>query len=309
MANVAVVGCAAACCAVILIIIAVLISLHFSYVDLNHIGLKKDRTGGKVHTDEAYATGRYGWGIAKVAQNFESTWELVSFTGAKAPRVFTDAGEITIGVAFYYEITIEGLPTTFKAFSTRYAPIIESQALDSIKNAAANYTTAQWQTQRRQISAAIYAALRLKIETLVHVRLPPEGFFLFHVELPPRVLQKRLESFEQEQQVITQTYQLRNQQYRQETAQNVSIVERLTDVVRAQASVTAAALRDNARNIARGRTQTEAGAQLQAMVAGLNLGSDPEATLRLVQYNSMLDSTRASSTLINGITATSVVSP
>jgi hypothetical protein len=275
-----------------LLLIVILVPMHFSYVDINNLGLRKGTTSGEVDTDQAYEVGRYGWGVTKTAVNFANTWKLVSFTGSLAPRVFTDAGEITIGVAFYYVITKEGLPATFEAFAENYDPIIRKQALDVIKNSAANFTTTQYQSQRANISTLMHAALHETLNRLVHVNVPFEGFFLREIELPTRVLTKRLESFEQEQQQITQGFQLRNQQYRLATAQNVSRIDREVDVVLSQSQVTAQGLRDAARNKARADKQSEAGVQLQAMITALGISSSSNATRKLVKYNSMLDFTR-----------------
>jgi len=288
-APLAVAGCLGV---VTFLLIVILVPMHFSYVDINNLGLRKGTTSGEVDTDQAYSVGRYGWGVTKTAVNFRNTWKLVSFVGSNAPRVFTDAGEITVGVAFYYVITKEGLPMTFEAFAENYDPIIRKQAEDAIKNAAANFTTVQYQTQRANISTHMHAALRNTLESLVHVSVPFEGFSLREIVLPSRVLTKRLESFEQEQQQITQGFELRNQQYRLATAQNVSRIEREVDVVLSQSKVTAQGLRDAARNKARADKQSEAGVQLQAMINALNINASANATRKLVKYNSMLDFTR-----------------
>jgi hypothetical protein len=275
-----------------LLLIVILVPMHFSYVDINNLGLRKATTSGEVDTDQAYTTGRYGWGVTKTALNFENTWRRVSFSGSTATRVFTDAGEITIGVAFYYVLTKEGLPRTFEAFAKNYDAIIRKQALDAIKNTASNFTTIQYQSQRSNISRLMHGALNATLSSLVHVAVPYEGFYLSEIVLPTSVLTKRIESFEQEQQQVTQGFQLRNQQYRLATAQNVSRIDREVDVVRSQSTVTAQGLRDAARNRARADKQREAGVQLQAMVNALGINASSNATRKLVKYNAMLDFTR-----------------
>jgi hypothetical protein len=274
-----------------IILICVLVPMHFSYIDVNHIGFQKSKSG-TVNTDVTFGRGRYGWGVTKKAVQFDSTWQRVAYLESKRPAVFTDAGEILIGIVFYYHVTKEGMSTTYKKFGTNYPLTIEKQALDAIKNTATNFSITEYQTMREVIAQEFYVAVNRTLTTLADVSVPREGFFLDHIDLPERVLDKRLDLFATEQLQLTQQYELRNQQYRRETLENTTRIEQRQSIVRSQSHVDAQGLRQNAQGRATSLLQIEIGRQLQNMIASLGLGSNANATRRLVKFNQLLDTLR-----------------
>lgn len=296
--------CIGGCIAFVgVLLICILVPMHFSYIDLNNIGFQKERTSGTVDTSKAYGTGRYGWGVTKTSTQFKSTWYSVRFTGRNRVVVFTDSGEITVGVSFYYVLTKDHLASVFDNFAKEYDNRIRTIALDNVKSAAANFTTTQYQEQRWNVTNGLYTTLAEALLRITNVTVPREGFFLEDIQLPTTVLNKRVDVFVNAQQQITQTFELRSQQERQATAQNVSRINQLTDVARSEADQIGAARRNTAKNQARSAIQSEVGAQLRNMVSSLGIAANANATRQLVRFNTLLDGRSTTRTILDGVFA------
>ena len=282
--------------AVGLLLMLILVPLHFSYIERNHIGFKKNTATNTVDRTQYHGPGRYAWGVGKVAVQFPTTWQKHRFTDL---TVFTDAGEIRITVTFMYRIQPQHLADMYNAFGSAYHSRIISIAQAELRNGASNFTTASYQNNRTGVTDGLFAALAQRLPSTAYVTVSRDRFYLEEIHLPETVQEKKTQIFLNDQLRITQLFNKTAAQTRLETLANVSRIRARARLVSTNASTFGNTLRENAASEAFRLVQQEVGLHLASIKTNLTLSS--AATESLVKFNTLLD-VNTSFTLLSGVT-------
>jgi regulator of protease activity HflC (stomatin/prohibitin superfamily) len=280
------------------LLILILVPLHFSYIDRQHIGFKKNTVTNNVDKGTVYNSGTHAWGVGKTAIQFPSMWQHVDFSGKSALSFFTDAGEIEVELSFYYRIQAERLAKLYSDFGLAYHNRIVSIAQAELRNAATNFTTRHYQEERMTVAQGLYDNLAATLPSKASVEVNRQFFFLEHIHLPQSVLNKRLQVFTNTQLQITQDYNRTASQSRLDTLANETVLSNSADIIRKNATESASRLRAAARAKAFALVQKESGEQLRSMRTLLNITA-PNVTDALVKFNKLLDTSNV--TLLHGI--------
>ena len=279
------------------LLILILVPLHFSYIDRQKMGFKKNTVSNEVDTSRVYYSGTHAWGVGKKPVQFPTIWQFVAFRGSKALTFFTDAGEISVEVSFYYRMDPAKLSKLYLDFGLAYHNRIVSIAQAELRNAATNSTTRQYQEERGAVATTLYNALAVTLPAVAQVVVDRNFFFLEHIFLPQSVLTKRTQVFENTQLQITQDYNRTATQTRLSTRANETTILNQADIIRQNATVTANRLREAARADAFRVVQRESGTQLASMITQLGITSRNMTDLA-VKFNALLD---VNVTLLSGV--------
>lgn len=293
-------------CFIGVLLTLILVPLHFSYIERQHIGFKKNSVTNVVDQSQVYGSGTHSWGVGKSSVEFPAKWKYVDFRGAHRLSFFTDAGEITVGVSFYYRITRAMLPQLYNAYGLASHERVVAVAQSELRNAATNYTIREYQEQRTVVADGLYRALAAAVPTTAFVEVNRNFFFLEDISLPTTVLDKREQVFTNLQQQITQQFNRTATQTRLDTLANVSLLQNQAEIIKQNATVVSERLRAGARSLSFGVVQKEAGVQLKSMMSTLSV-TQSNVTTKLIQFNKLLDALN-NLTLLSGVTG-AVLSP
>jgi hypothetical protein len=280
------------------LLICICVPLHFSYVDRQHFAFKKNTLTNFVDTTEIFENGRYGWGTDQTSVQFPATYRLVEFSGnGSALTFFTDAGEISVGVAFMYRLGKANLAKLYKEYGLAYHDRVRSIAQSELRNTATNFTIRQYQEERWNVSIGMYNALAVALPALGYVDVEPGMFWLKEINLPATVSNKKLQVFQNEQLLITQLFEQTSRQYRIQSNQSIITVENAVAVEIMNATVVAEQQKAAAAATHFQLVQSELGVQLASMAAALGI-TNTNSTDTLLKYMSLLD---GDVTLLSGV--------
>ena len=105
--------------------------------------------------------------------------------------VSTDKLETDIEITIGYAINPTYLGELQVEFNTRYQTVVQSRAISALKNAASQFTTEQFFTNRTQVSDALHAAIRNDLEKNLYVRVP--YFYMGLLRVPDANIMSKLD--------------------------------------------------------------------------------------------------------------------
>lgn len=274
---------------VTVLLLLILVPLHFSYIERNNIGFKKNTATSAVDLSVVYPNGRYGWGISYRPVTFPSTYQLVKLTGVNSLSLFVEGGQtISVGFEFMYRLVPSLLPQLYKAFGTNYETRIVSFARARLRNTAPQFTLDDYLLRRANITNVFFADLQAELLESAFVQTRREFFFMHEVKLPSSLLTQRTQTAYNLQQQITQTYAQNASLIRVGTQQLVAQIDGQTVVVQQNATAVAAQLRSQAVSAAFSIVENAKAQMMKAIVDTLK--PSPNATAELLYYLSILDS-------------------
>lgn len=274
------------CVGIGLLLTLILVPLSFSYIDRNHLGFKKNSMTNSVDRTEAHGNGQYFWGLGKTSVQFPMTWQRVNFCCLK---VFTDAGEISLGATFSYRLTKESLPRLYEQFGLSYTERIPQIARAELRNAASNYTTADFTERRKEVAEGLYAGLAARLPATAFVEVSRDRFFLLTITIPPSIADKKSQVFINEQMRITQQFDRTAKQTRLVTQARLARLNSNADLIRSNATLFGGTMRSNAKSEGFGRIEQVTGTLLSSMATTLGI-SVAAAREGLIKFNMLLDS-------------------
>ena len=288
-----VIAIAASLISVGLLLVCILVPLHFSYIERGRMGFRKNTYTNDVDRSRVYGSGRYGWGVGRVAITFPSTLQDVTLD----LEVFVEGGQIiTVRFQFLYQLVEEKLSDLYLAFGLNYESRITSLALARLRNTAPQFSLDNYTLHRANVTSTYHADLQAELLARGFVLVPREAFFVVGVKLPQSLLQQRANLFTITQQQVTQVYTTNATLVRLETAQLVAAVDASVTFEKANATATSGALVDTARAEAFAIVQSEKGAQVSNLLQQLGVASDQTTTASLMYYLATLDGAQSSKT-------------
>ncbi|MCH8906336.1 MAG: hypothetical protein IH840_04530 [Candidatus Heimdallarchaeota archaeon] len=159
--------------------------LSFKRVDATYYGLDKNDWTGQVDNKKVYDPGRYRLGILHSFILFSSIQQSIEFTVSSGNQIggrTSDGLAISLDISFQYLISKSIVIELYNTFGLAYEDVINTQARDSIRDAASSFDAIQFFNNRTVIGAAMEVALRTIIQSVVGVSIP--GFQLRAVDLP-----------------------------------------------------------------------------------------------------------------------------
>lgn len=267
-----------------LLIMLIVLPMAFSGCEYYEYCIKVRKSTGKVFTEEIYGPGHHMIGPDYGFKKFKATGHPVHFRNL---AVFsqgdgsTSVGlEFKINIFFEYVIIKEQLPLLHDTLEKRYAGVVESRAIDGIKNVAANVAFSDYFQNRESVERVLRDALQLRLRPL-HVELLPETFALGRVQIPEEVREKQLETKVQNERNQKELYLQQAQVERDITNYEVNKVliqgnetERFAlaeaALLRTEASASAAAIKRDAQTAGLKALYTETGLAAQKHKMGLD---------------------------------------
>lgn len=218
-------GIVVGCIGVLLMVI--LVPLSFGYIDYYEMGLRKGRVNSKVSVFPVYSYGRYLVGPSYVFQKYPSIVQTIYQPNVSC--VSTDKLETDIEITIGYQINPVYLGELQVEFNTRYNTVVQSRAISALKNAAAQFTTEQFFTNRSYVSETLHKAIRKDLETNLYVRVP--YFYMGLLSVPALVAKKQSQTAVQNQINLQQVYENQAALIRKDTTTLANSLENNATVI------------------------------------------------------------------------------
>lgn len=282
------------------LLIVILVPLHFSYINRNEYGLRRNTVTNDIDRSAVYSTGRYGWGVSYGSVTFPSSKIRIEFTGSGALSVFTESGQVIfVEFIFYYKIDKDTVPQLYDAFGLAYENRIVSIARAELRNAAPQFVLDNYTANRQQVADRFYSFLVGSLRSKAFVSVERGSFFMQAIRLPDPTIAQKISIFQTTQALVTQGFLLTANTSRLETTKNVTTIDNEADVIRQNATAEATRQVTEANANYFSKIQNEIGAQLAAMSSRLNI-SNQSTQGDLIKYNHLLDRT-AQATILTGV--------
>jgi regulator of protease activity HflC (stomatin/prohibitin superfamily) len=282
------------------LLIVILVPLHFSYIDRQEYGMKRNNVNNNIDRSTVYENGRYAWGVSYGAVTFPSHKIRIAFTGSDALSVFTESGQVIfVEFIFYYKIDKSTVPQLYDAFGLAYENRIVSISRAELRNAAPQFVLDNYTSNRQGVADGYYNYLVGSLRSKAYVTVERGSFFMQAIRLPTATLSQKINIFQTTQSLVTQGFALTANQTRLETLKNVTTIDNEAEVIRQNATADAAKQVTEANANYFSKVQNEIGSQLALMASRLgvtNLTTQGD----LVKFNQMLDRT-AQATILTGI--------
>jgi hypothetical protein len=215
----------------------VLLPLSFTSLEYYEIGFKRSRTRGTVYTDEVYGPGgRYFVNPDTFMQAYQADAHV--FKVAQLSVVTKDKLEALIDVTVTYFIVKETLPSLQREYNLNYHSAVENNAIAVIKNAAVNFTTQQYFTNRTLVQSTMHENLKA-LEPILFVSFP--FFYLGALQISETVAEKQLETAVQNEINAMQLFKNEAASVRRQTDTQVNDLNNNATFIRQQAVAAAAA--------------------------------------------------------------------
>jgi regulator of protease activity HflC (stomatin/prohibitin superfamily) len=282
------------------LLIVILVPLHFSYVDRQQYGMKRNNVNNNIDRSTVYENGRYAWGVSFGAVTFPSNKIRIQFTGNEALSVFTESGQVIfVEFIFYYRIEKSTVPQLYDAFGLAYENRIISIARSELRNAAPQFVLDNYTSNRQNVADGYYNFLVGALRSKAYVIVDRGSFFMQSIRLPSPTIAQKISIFQTTQSLVTQGFTLTANQTRLETTKNVTTIDNEAEVIRQNATAEAARQVTEANANYFSKVQNEIGSQLALMSSRLGI-TNLTTQGDLVKFNQMLDRT-AQATILTGI--------
>lgn len=283
-----------------LLLILILVPLHFSYIDRQQYGLKRNTVTNDIDRSKVYSTGRYAWGVSFSSVGFPSNKIRISFTGNNALSVFTESGQVIyVEFVFYYRIVKDDVPKLYDAFGLAYENRIVSIARAELRNAAPQFVLDNYTLNRQSVADGYFNYLAGPLRSKAYVTVDRGSFFMQAIRLPSPTIAQKISIFQTTQSLVTQGYLLTANRTRLETSKNVTAIDNEAELIRQNATAEASRQVTEANAEYFSKIQGEVGSQLAAMSSRLVI-TNTSTQGALIKFNQMLDRT-AQATILTGV--------
>lgn len=144
------------CCPIFAIgclLILILVPMAFEKIEYYEAGLLQQKSTGEINTDEVYSSGNYF-----IGPDFEfKTFPVSLLLFDQRISVWSKSGgadagaTLNLDVSFQYRIRKDDIGKLYKKVAMSYEPLIQTFALDAIKNTAPLYGVDEYLTKRSVI--------------------------------------------------------------------------------------------------------------------------------------------------------------
>lgn len=195
---------------IILLVGLILFGISFSVIELNNVGLLKNKFSISLESDKIYRSGRYFIGLQGVFIGYPTIWQYITFSSKAGSQSYfitgkTQAGsQIILEISLSYRIKIEFLFDLFKKYpnQNQQTDMITS-AKSAIQNVISQYNNDDFFNQRDSISLQMSTEVNKEFKNKFFCELTL--FLLREIKLESQFEQKIIDQQVKKRQAITAT--------------------------------------------------------------------------------------------------------